>query len=119
MIRLRNAFSRLFRRRKRKLRVLFSYEVKVEGRKKPLKIEVVVEQPCPYCGAIFPNRPKVHDGEGWWWRCYTEDCAVQYYLPERRVATLRTGERVSYGELIRRYKRGIFKVRTWTSLLMK
>jgi len=39
--------------------------------------------------------------EGWWWRCYTEDCAVQYYQPERRVAILRTGERVSYGELIR------------------
>jgi hypothetical protein len=64
MIRIRNAFSRLFRRRKRKLRVLFSFEVEVEGRKKPLKIQVVEEQPCPYCGAIFPNRPKVHDGEG-------------------------------------------------------
>ena len=66
MIRIRNAFSRLFKaRRKRKVRVLFSYEVEVEGRKKPLKIDVVEEQPCPYCGAIFPNRPKVHDGEGW------------------------------------------------------
>ena len=48
MIRLRNAFSRLFRRRKRKLRVLFSFEVEVEGRKKPIKIKVVEEQPCPY-----------------------------------------------------------------------
>ncbi len=55
MIRIRNAFSRLFRRRKRKLRVSFSYEVKVEGRKKPIRIDVVEEQPCPYCGAIFPT----------------------------------------------------------------
>ena len=43
MIRIRDAFSRLFRRRKRKLRVLFSYEVEVEGRKKPIKIKVVEE----------------------------------------------------------------------------
>jgi hypothetical protein len=49
MIRIRNALSRLFRaRRKRKLRVLFSFEVKVEGRKKPLKIEVVEEQPLQH-----------------------------------------------------------------------
>jgi hypothetical protein len=48
MIRIRNAFSRLFRRRKHKLRVLFSFEVKVEGRKKPLKIEVVEEQPLQH-----------------------------------------------------------------------
>jgi hypothetical protein len=83
MIRIRNAFSRLFRAgRKRKLRVLFSYEVEVEGRKKPIKIEVVEEQPCPYCGSKFPNRPKVHDEKGWWWRCYTEDCPVGYYQPE-------------------------------------
>jgi DNA-directed RNA polymerase subunit RPC12/RpoP len=65
MIRFRNAFSRLFRaERKRKLRVLFSFEVEVEGRKKPIKIEVVEEQPCPYCGSKFLNRPKVHDEKG-------------------------------------------------------
>jgi hypothetical protein len=40
-------------------------------------------------------------------------------LPERRVAILRTGERVSYSKLLRRYKRGIFKVRTWISIMMK
>ena len=101
MIRIRNAFSRLFRAgRKRKLRVLFSFEVEVEGRKKPIKIEVVEEQPCPYCGAIFPNRPKVHDGEGWWWRCYTENCVVRYYQPEHMLVELRgTGETISYEEL--------------------
>jgi hypothetical protein len=107
MIRIRNAFSRLFRRRKRKLHVLFSYEVKVEGGKKPTKIEVVEEQPCPYCGAIFPNRPKVHDGEGWWWRWYTEDCVVRYYQPERMLVELRgTGETISYEELWRLFGRG-------------
>ena len=107
MIRIRNALSRLFRRRKHKVRVLFSYEVEVEGRKKPIEIEVVEEQPCPYCGAIFPNRIKVHDGEGWWWRCYTEDCVVRYYQPERMLVELRgTSETVSYEELWRLFGRG-------------
>jgi hypothetical protein len=63
--------------------------------------------PCPYCGAIFPNRPKVHDGEGWWWRCYTEDCVVRYYEPERMLVEVRgTGETISYEELWRLFKRG-------------
>jgi hypothetical protein len=106
MICIRNALSRLIR-------------VGRNGSRLPPFIRIVKDQPCPYCGTKFPNRPKVHDGEGWWWRCYTEDCIVQYYLPERRVAILRTGERVTYGELMRRYKRGIFKVKIWTSLLMK
>jgi hypothetical protein len=106
MIRLRNTFSRLFRRRKRKLRVLFSYEVEVEGRKKPIKIKVVEEQPCPYCGAIFPNRPKVHDKKGWWWRCYTEDYPVGYHQPEHMLVELRTGETISYEELWRLFGRG-------------
>jgi hypothetical protein len=110
MIRLRNALSKLIRVNRSRARAPDSIV--------PF-IRIVKDQPCPYCGSKFPNRPKVHDGEGWWWRCYTEDCIVQYYLPERRVAILRTGERLSYGELIRRYKRGIFKVRTWMSLLMK
>jgi hypothetical protein len=48
MIRFRNAFSRLFRRRKHKVRVLFSFEVEVEGRKKPIEIEVVEEQPLQH-----------------------------------------------------------------------
>jgi hypothetical protein len=75
-------------------------------------IRIVKDQPCPVCHAKFPYRPKVHDGEGWWWRCYTEDCVVQYYLPEKKVAIIRgTWERVSYDMLIRRYKVGIFKVR--------
>jgi DNA-binding Lrp family transcriptional regulator len=62
------------------------------------------DQLCPYCGAIFPNRPKVHDGEGWWWRCYTEDCVVRYYEPERMLVELRTGETISYEELRRRFE---------------
>jgi len=105
MIRIRDAFSRLFRRRKRKLRVLFSYEVEVEGRKKPIKIKVVEEQPCPYCGSKFPNRPKVHDEEGWWRRCYTEDCVVRYSQPEHILVELLTGETISYEVLLRRFKR--------------
>jgi hypothetical protein len=58
--------------------------------------------PCPYCGAEFPNSPKVpdSDSEGWWWKCYTKVCVVEYYQPERRVAILRgTGETISYDEL--------------------
>jgi DNA-binding Lrp family transcriptional regulator len=61
------------------------------------------DQPCPFCGSKFPNRPKVHDGEGWWWRCYTEDCIVRYYQPEHMLVELRTGETISYEELWRRF----------------
>ena len=107
MIRIRNAFSRLFRRRKHKVRVLFSFEVEVEGREKPIKTQVVEDQPCPYCGTIFLNRPKVHDREGCWRRCYTEDCVVRYYQPEHMLVKLRgTGETISYEELWRLFKRG-------------
>jgi hypothetical protein len=77
--------------------------VEVEGREKPIKIMVVEEQPCPYCGSTFPNRAKVHDEKGWWWRCYTEDCPVRYYQPEYMLVELRTGETISYEELWRRY----------------
>jgi DNA-binding Lrp family transcriptional regulator len=62
------------------------------------------DQPCPYRGAIFPNRPKVHDKKGWWWRCYTEDCVVRYYQPEHMLVELRTGETISYEELWRRFE---------------
>jgi hypothetical protein len=69
-------------------------------------IRIVKDQPCPNCGSKFPNRPKVHDGEGWWWRCYTEDCVVRYYQPERMLVELRgTGETISYGELWRLFNR--------------
>jgi len=78
--------------------------IKVKDRK-PVEIWVVEDQACPLCGARFPNRPKVHDREGWWWRCYTEDCPVGYYQPEKGLAIMRnTWERVSYDELLRRYK---------------
>ena len=59
-------------------------------------IRIVKDQPCPYCGSKFPNRPKVHDEKGWWWRCYTEDCVVGYYQPEHMLVELRTGETISY-----------------------
>jgi len=110
MTRVRNALRTFFRVNRSRARAPDSI---------PPFIRIVKEQPCPYCSSKFPNRPKIHDGEGWWWRCYTEDCVVQYYLPEGRVAILRTGERVSYGELMRCYKKGIFRVKAWTSLLMK
>jgi hypothetical protein len=72
--------------------------------KKPIRIRIVDEEPCPYCGAGFPNRPKVGDEEGWWWRCYTENCPVGYYLPEKRLVELRgTGVRICYDELRRLY----------------
>ena len=94
MIRLRNALSRLIRVNRSRARAPDSI---------PPFIRIVKDQPCPNCGSKFPNRPKVHDEKGWWWRCYTEDCVVQYYQPEKGVAILRTGKRVSYGELLIRY----------------
>jgi len=62
---------------------------------KPFTIEIVDDQPCPECGAMwmtpdcdsgnpldFPNRPKVGDEDGtWWWRCYNPACRVGYYEP--------------------------------------
>jgi hypothetical protein len=79
--------------------------VKVKDRK-PVEIRVVEDQPCPYCGSKFPNRPKVHDEKGWWWRCYTEECPVGYYQPEKMLVELRGAEEtISYDELLRRFKR--------------
>jgi len=93
MIRLRNALNRLIRVDRSRARAPDSL---------PPFIRIVKDQPCPFCGSKFPNRPKVHDGEGWWWRCYTEDCIVRYYEPERMLVELRgTGETVSYEELWR------------------
>jgi hypothetical protein len=72
--------------------------------KRPIEIRVVDEEPCPYCGAGFPNRPKVGDEEGWWWRCYTDNCPVGYYLPEKKLVKLKgTRKRISYDELRRLY----------------
>ena len=56
---------------------------------KPIRIKIVDAEPCPYCGRTEPNRPKVGDRDGWWWKCYSEDCVVGFYLPEKRFATLR------------------------------
>lgn len=52
-----------------------------------MEIEIVNEEACPYCGcdgtnSEYPNRPKVHDGAVWWWRCYDPDCRVAYYANE-------------------------------------
>jgi hypothetical protein len=49
--------------------------------------EIVANQACPLCGcdgsnSEYPNRPKVHDGDAWWWRCYDPNCMVDYYNPE-------------------------------------
>jgi hypothetical protein len=53
-----------------------------------MEIVVVDDEPCPECGAFwgnpecdFPNRAKVHDEHGWWWRCYNPGCSVGYYIP--------------------------------------
>ena len=54
-------------------------------------IEIVDDEACPVCGAFwghedealnFPNRTKVHDEDGWWWRCYNPKCPVDYYNPD-------------------------------------
>ncbi len=111
MIRIRNALSKLIRVGRNRATAPDSL---------PPFIRIVKDRPCPYCGSKFPNRPKIHDGESWWWRYYTEDCVVQYYLSEKRVAIIREAwKRVSYEELLRRYKVGIFRVRIWMSLMRK
>jgi hypothetical protein len=55
-----------------------------------LVIQIVDDEACPHCGAGWPNRPKVADDKGWWWRCYTEGCDVGYYLPETGEVELRS-----------------------------
>jgi hypothetical protein len=98
MIRIRNALNRFIKVGRSKARTPDSL---------PPFIRIVKDQPCPYCGSKFPNRPKVHDGEGWWWRCYTEDCVVRYYQPEHMLVELRgTGETISYEELWRLFGKG-------------
>jgi hypothetical protein len=55
--------------------------VMVKGRK-PIEIRVVEGHSCPFCGSKFPNiGRKIHDKEGWWWRCYTEGYPVGYFQP--------------------------------------
>jgi len=93
--RLRNALGRLFRVNRGRTNTPDSIV--------PF-IRIVKDRPCPYCGSKFPNRPKVHDKEGWWWRCYTEDCPVGYHQPEHMLVELRTGETISYEGLWRRFK---------------
>jgi hypothetical protein len=59
-----------------------------------LKITIVPDEACPGCGAYwkspnldsgdpldFPNRIKVTDEQGDWWRCYNPHCTVAYYNP--------------------------------------
>lgn len=49
-----------------------------------MRIEIVDDENCPRCngGAEFYNRPKVHDGANWWWKCYNPACEVGYYCPD-------------------------------------
>lgn len=47
-----------------------------------LQFMVVEDEACPGCGSGFPNRPKVFDESGAWWRCYNDECPVSYYNPE-------------------------------------
>ena len=69
-------------------------------------VTVVREEACPYCGAYwghpdprknFPNRPKVYDEDGWWWRCYNPDCPVGYYNPRARRVELADSRSVEEG----------------------
>jgi hypothetical protein len=52
------------------------------------RIVIVSDEACPGCGedgttpGRYPNRPKVCDEDGWWWRCYDPACWVGYYNPE-------------------------------------
>ena len=59
-----------------------------------MEIRIVPEAKCPYCGQGFPNRPKVHDEYGWWWKCYNEDCPVLYYNPSVGLVEVETPEGV-------------------------
>ena len=67
----------------------------------PIEIYVVKDQPCPYCGAYwgnpnkeldFPNRIKVTDEQGNWWKCYNPKCPVSYYNPEIKEVELTKGQ---------------------------
>ena len=77
----------------------------------PVRIRIVDAKPCPYCGRTESNRPKVGDRDGWWWKCYSEDCVVAWYLPEKRLVQLREPYRVAdrykitYDELMRLFPR--------------
>ena len=73
-------------------------------------IQIVKDEPCPYCGARwghpdpelnYPNRPKIGDGGGWWWRCYNPRCPVRYYNPKAKLAILVLNRTVSYKEVER------------------
>ena len=59
-----------------------------------MEIRIVEDQPCPFCGAKFPNRPKVCDRFGWWWKCYNPDCPVLYYNPSVGLVEMETPEGV-------------------------
>jgi hypothetical protein len=65
----------------------------VDGQKvgeKEITIKLVADEPCPVCGWTTPNRPKVYDEWGWWWRCYNPDCPVVYYNPTKRLLDIKS-----------------------------
>lgn len=61
-------------------------------------VHIVSDEQCPHCGALwghddkaldFPNRPKVYDEYGEWWRCYNPNCDIGYYNPQTGGIELR------------------------------
>ena len=60
---------------------------------------------CPVCGAYwghpnkdldFPNRWKVRDEDGVWWKCYN---CWSYYNPFGSMVDLKDGRRLRYDQL--------------------
>jgi hypothetical protein len=52
-------------------------------------IRIVADFPCPCCGTTGNNRPKVEVDGVWWWRCYNQECTVEYYEPGTGVVERR------------------------------
>ena len=72
-----------------------------------IKIVIVKEEKCPYCGAYwghpnkqldYPNRPKIADEYGWWWKCYNPKCPVAFYNPEKQLVEIK-GKILTYQQL--------------------
>jgi len=99
-----------------------------------MKIVIVDDEACPLCGARwghedpaldFPNRPKVTDEEGEWWRCYNPACVLGYWLPgtkkweakpsperaaQQRAAAQAYVARISFGKVWKETEPGVWKL---------